>query len=683
MSNLPRNADRLGELAGAVCSKGASQDDFVELNVLLLSDEAARRFYLRYCQVHVAMRLELHAERAAQKICRHIGSEPPSREVGEYDIASNRAERGEHSSPPPMFDLSSAPGQGIVTYLAGWPVAYLVATVIFAIGLVVAALVHVSQPSQIVTPSSPHPSPLTPLPAAVARITGMVDCEWEGSGLPSPARGRGAGGEGSPNSVSTNDPHRPNQKSEIVNHNSPLHLGDRLALRSGLLELTYDTGAVVILQGPVAYEVDSPTGGRLSLGKLTARLEKRVASGQWSVVSGQKSTSPQSLAPSPPSNPQSLIPNPLFAIRTPTAIVTDLGTEFGVEVAGDGKTTSHVFRGSVIMRVTAADDASAGREMILKENESGRVERGAVAGNRSIFSISRFVAEPLRFARVLPPSHIDRSNAYGQLVLSLKPAAYYRMEESEEGQDQLTVFDSSPGAHHGVLSCDRAAFCPPHLAGRFGKSLLFRGAGVQDHAIVSDYPKAVTDQLTVSAWVKATTRPVRWSMIASNWGDDKYTGQFHFGMHRFDGDLSVNVTQRNGQYVELREGEPRPLPLGVWQHVAFVADGSTLRLYRNGVQVAAMPCAGILPQPPMAGLGIGCKTNDAGTDVAADSDCPAYWAGCIDELAIFNRALSMEQIKTLHEGPRDSGAAVRDLTLRREQPTTESRGEGSTDIKQP
>ena len=41
------------------------------------------------------------------------------------------------------------------------------------------------------------------------------------------------------------------------------------------MEITYDTGAKVILQGPVTYEVESKDSGYLSLGKLTARVERR------------------------------------------------------------------------------------------------------------------------------------------------------------------------------------------------------------------------------------------------------------------------------------------------------------------------------------------------------------------------------------------------------------------------
>ena len=39
------------------------------------------------------------------------------------------------------------------------------------------------------------------------------------------------------------------------------------------MEITYDTGAKVILQGPVTYEVESAVGGFLSVGKLTAKVE--------------------------------------------------------------------------------------------------------------------------------------------------------------------------------------------------------------------------------------------------------------------------------------------------------------------------------------------------------------------------------------------------------------------------
>jgi hypothetical protein len=88
--------------------------------------------------------------------------------------------------------------------------------------------------------------------------------------------------------------------------------------------------------------VESKNGGFLSNGKLAGKVETPKAKG--------------------------------FAVRTPTAIVTDLGTEFGVEVDGSGNTTSHVYRGSVRLQMTARDGGVTGTAEVLHENESACVE---------------------------------------------------------------------------------------------------------------------------------------------------------------------------------------------------------------------------------------------------------------------------------------------------------------------
>jgi hypothetical protein len=178
-----------------------------------------------------------------------------------------------------------------------------------------------------------------------------------------------------------------NPKSEIPNSEFLVPLGAKFNVTSGLMEITYDTGAKVILQGPATYEVDSSRGGFLSLGKLTARVEKKAegggrraegkaGSGQWAVGSKSEIRNPKSES----SNPQSLIPNSLFSVRTPTAVVTDLGTEFGVEVDRSGVSRSRVFRGKIELRPIDGDGRS-GTSIELKENESATVEsdRGRAA----------------------------------------------------------------------------------------------------------------------------------------------------------------------------------------------------------------------------------------------------------------------------------------------------------------
>ena len=163
----------------------------------------------------------------------------------------------------------------------------------------------------------------------------MVGCRWDqaagdrglGAGdrkatrLPSPGHrpeglvgGRGAGGEGG------------------LHLHSLLHLNDTVALCSGLMEITYDTGAKVILQGPVTYKVDSAAGGYLSVGKLAARLEKKASSftSPFESGAGGKGGSQQNTdANSNQSQPAHTLPlsrkresgpdSPLFTITTPTA----------------------------------------------------------------------------------------------------------------------------------------------------------------------------------------------------------------------------------------------------------------------------------------------------------------------------------------------------------------------------
>ena len=213
------------------------------------------------------------------------------------------------SSPSPLLSYLGSTLHGTVGYFSSdWPLAYLVATAILGIALLIGSLVPVSEPAQVARQSSvPGRVDAEPKTELVGRITGMVDCQFikgsgfrvQGSGLPSPA-GSGAGGEGS---------------SDGLHPSSPVSLGDKFALASGLMEITYDSGAKVILQGPASYQVESANGGFLPVGKLLGKVTTEKAKG--------------------------------FRIRTPTAEVVDLGTEFGIDVAKDGTSEVHVLKGLV------------------------------------------------------------------------------------------------------------------------------------------------------------------------------------------------------------------------------------------------------------------------------------------------------------------------------------------------
>jgi len=169
--------------------------------------------------------------------------------------------------------------------------------------------------------ASPHDHPA---PVFVGRVTGIAGAKW----------------------------------SDEPNYIAPLGvrvaLGRTYKIKSGLLEITYHSGAKVILEGPCTYKVESVAGGFLERGKLTARI---IHQGPAASAAGAK-------------------PQAVFIVHTPTAVVTDLGTEFGVEVDENGDTTSYVFEGKIVVKAGIRGFGDSGiREVQLGAGESVMVGR--------------------------------------------------------------------------------------------------------------------------------------------------------------------------------------------------------------------------------------------------------------------------------------------------------------------
>jgi hypothetical protein len=339
--------ERVWPLIEAACLGTISDEELRQLQDVLRGDASLQRVYLEYCRMHAELRYLHRAQRANDAVLAKIAQSATVR---------------------PALGVADGAWDGAAGYLVQHPMllSYLVATACFAVVLLVGSLVRVSHD---------YPSPTARTAPArdesrsqeavelVGRITGMVDCRWAGS------------------------------MTETI-HSDVVCVGRKYVLVSGLMEITYDTGAKVILQGPATYEVQSNDSGYLSFGKLTARVEKKDSG---SGVQGSESTHPSSFIPHPSS---------LFSVRTPTAVVTDLGTEFGVEVSKEGATTSHVFRGSVRVRVAAGDGKRS--EAVLRENESARVEKREGGGGPRLL-LDRAGASPVQFVRRLaePPKALD------------------------------------------------------------------------------------------------------------------------------------------------------------------------------------------------------------------------------------------------------------------------------------
>src|SRR5262249_19729479 len=89
-----------------------------------------------------------------------------------------------------------------------------------------------------------------------------------------------------------------------------------------------------------------------------------------------------------------------------------------------------------------------------------------------------------------------------------------------------------------------------------------------------------------------------------------------------------------GQSLSAGAGGSASIPVNTWTHLASTYDGATLRLYVNGALVSSSPVTGAMMQ----------SSNPL--RLGGDAVWGEYYAGVIDEVRIYNRALSAGEIQT-------------------------------------
>jgi hypothetical protein len=231
------------------------------------------------------------------------------------------------------------------------------------------------------------------------------------------------------------------------------------------------------------------------------------------------------------------------------------------------------------------------------------------------------------------------------------------MERPTTAKTLAVLRDSTAAERHGEIFFSEQYFGSPYGRGRLGDSLLFRGSMVRDYAKVSHWPDPRGDCTTVSAWACLMSRPLagQWGYIVGNYTIDPKADPaipasvLHFRL-TIQGDphkcAEAALRQRDGKTISVCD--PTEFPLGTWQHLAMTADGSRIRLYRNGVEVGVSAYDGLMAWPGASGVSLGCAMNARGT--APAEGLLYFWPGRIDELAIFPRGLSSEEIMKLYRG---------------------------------
>ena len=183
-----------------------------------------------------------------------------------------------------------------------------------------------------------------------------------------------------------------------------------------------------------------------------------------------------------------------------------------------------------------------------------------------------------------------------------------------------------PGKGDGTLAGD--AFTSSGM-------LHLDGAGdylqIPDHAILDAFESG--NKVTISAWVKPDTLDERPSIFSTRTSNSGGSLQFEAGTGS-GGSQTLGVTTPGVWNAQAANNILTP---GQWSHVAYTKDGTTQKLYVNGVAQTL-----VTNNPQTFQNNTADKVIGAGTNLLAYH----YFAGAMKDVAIYDEALPAAQIMT-------------------------------------
>jgi hypothetical protein len=312
-----------------------------------------------------------------------------------------------------------------------------------------------------------------------------------------------------------------------------------------------------------------------------------------------------------------------FTIETPGGAVVDLGTEFGVNVEGGGKTQVMVYQGQAELALLSPD-GSPRRTRLLNAQQSSELDPQADTF-RGLEPREILSAPDLRIPA------LKLSDGYSQRVLNSKPLHYWRGQDAGDGQ----IADAARG----------------------GRALQIRGAVVpQSDGSLSfaagDEPQFLQAE---GEW----TPPAEFAMEL--WfASDAFHNSVLAVMHAVDKEkdtLSMLQLTRRDARNALRPGRVRFLfrwPPGSrdgvnvystpvytpyqWQHLVCQRRGDVLEMYLDGKLVGDTSLKGN-EETTASVLRFGRLFTAAGNRDARQ------FVGHMDEIAVYDHVLSAEEIR--------------------------------------
>jgi hypothetical protein len=264
-------------------------------------------------------------------------------------------------------------------------------------------------------------------------------------------------------------------------------------------------------------------------------------------------------------------------------------------------------------------------------------------------------AQTIRFTLQMPMSHdfLQVGSDYVQEIVNSQPIAYWRFEGAEDGIVRNEVADR----YHGRLK-GKVGWVGP----RENQAIEFGITPEPGSLVVAEsWGELLNGDFSLEAWIKPSHYHLG-SIVG-------FIGEFDWQDRRNKHGLLLEV---NGVSHSDRGRQPKKIRLlhrpvlGVtggislyseqqyaprrWQHVAAVREGEEIRLYLNGELVQRADAKEALP------MGLQLVVGQLYTETVE-----RFFIGHVDEMAIYDRALSDREIKRRHELLRPSEKATTPL----------------------
>jgi hypothetical protein len=263
------------------------------------------------------------------------------------------------------------------------------------------------------------------------------------------------------------------------------------------------------------------------------------------------------------------------------------------------------------------------------------VDRATGSGDHSLYGVNAGFSE-----LVFLTDFADSEVHYIELSLIPKPEP---VKPSTDGLVAQYAFendtaDSSGNGLHGTIVGN-----PSFVEGPAGYGMALDFDGVDDLVELGKFD--VFGQITLAGWIRPDTFAINDARIiskANEWG-----GNDHWWMLSTISETSLRFRLKtdDGQDTATLISDP-VLEADVWTHVAAAWDGSTMRIYSDGVEVASQEKGGsAVAVDPNVSVAIASQPSDA---FASDpSRVAKFFDGLIDEVGIYHAALSPGEIRFL------------------------------------